>query len=202
MSKRYGFFGGSFNPVTKAHINLANIVLNKYNLDKVILVPMGDHYQKQNLINEKYRYEMLKIATKEQNKLEVSNIELNLPYSLSMVQAFQKIKESYPKVIPYFIIGADNIEKLIKLPNLEVLAKTYNYIILERYKTCKKEKITLNPILNNYKAHFNVLEYNPYEKISSTEVRDLLKNNNEKEILEMIEKEVYEYIKINKLYKK
>ena len=157
MSKRYGFFGGSFNPVTKAHINLANIVLNKYNLDKVILVPMGDHYQKQNLINEKYRYEMLKIATKEQNKLEVSNIELNLPYSLSMVQAFQKIKESYPKVIPYFIIGADNIEKLIKLPNLEVLAKTYNYIILERYKTCKKEKITLNPILNNYIIHMRKL---------------------------------------------
>lgn len=37
---KIGFFGGSFNPPTKAHINLAKKALNICKLDKVIFVPM------------------------------------------------------------------------------------------------------------------------------------------------------------------
>ena len=114
MKKRYGFFGGSFNPVTNAHIQLANLVANTYNLDKVVLVPMGDNYNKQDLISEKYRYEMLKLAIKNHKKIEVSDIELNLPYALTMLEAFQKIEKTYTEVKPYFIIGADNLLKLIR----------------------------------------------------------------------------------------
>lgn len=44
--EKYGFFGGSFNPVTKAHIELAEEIANKYGLDKVIFVPVGDKYNK------------------------------------------------------------------------------------------------------------------------------------------------------------
>lgn len=44
--KKYGFFGGCFNPVTKAHVELALEIVNKYKLDKVVFVPMGDKYDK------------------------------------------------------------------------------------------------------------------------------------------------------------
>lgn len=118
MEKRYGFFGGCFNPITNAHLNLANLIVEKYNLDKLVFVPMGDKYQKLNLANERYRYEMLKIATKSQEKLEVSDIELNLPNTLTMLEAFKKIEKQYSKVKPYFIIGADNLAKLIRYARL------------------------------------------------------------------------------------
>ena len=39
---RIGFYGGSFNPPTKAHIELAKKVIKECNLDKVIFVPVGD----------------------------------------------------------------------------------------------------------------------------------------------------------------
>ena len=200
MNQRYGFFGGCFNPVTKAHLNLASKVVEKYNLDKLVFVPMGDKYQKQDLANEQARYEMLKIATKSNEKLEVSDIELHLPYALTMLQAFQKIQEAYPNVTPYFIMGSDNIEKLINLPNFEVLAQNYEYIIIERDNILVKEYIASNPILKCFKTHFNVLAYNPYKQISSTEVRRLLKNKNKIEVVEMLGEEVYEYIKENKIY--
>ncbi len=118
MEKRYGFFGGCFNPVTNAHINLANLVLEKYNLDKVVFVPMGDKYQKQDLASEQHRFKMLKIATKNQENLEVSDIELNLPNALTMLEAFRKIKENYKDIKPYFVIGADNLIKLIRFIRL------------------------------------------------------------------------------------
>lgn len=200
MEKKYGFFGGSFNPVTNAHLNLANLIVEKYNLDKVVFVPMGDKYNKQDLISEKDRYEMLKLATNSKEKLEVSDIELNLPYALTMLQAFKRIEEKYSDVKPYFIIGADNLNKLISLPDFEILAKNYEYIVIKRNDIRIKDKISENPVLRRFKDHFNILEENPYEQISSSKVRKLI--NNEKLTLnDMIPDEVYEYIVNKNIYK-
>ncbi len=198
MKKRYGFFGGCFNPVTNAHLNLANLVVEKFNLEKLIFVPMGNKYQKQDLIDEKHRYEMLKIATRNQENLEVSDIELNLNQSLTMLQAFEVIQKQYQNTENYFIIGADNLTKLIHLPDFEILAQNYQYIVIERGRHTAKDEIALNPILTRFKTHFNLLVDNPYEQISSTEVRRQIQN--ETENMQMIPKEVYEYIKENKLY--
>ena len=71
-------------------------------------------------------------ATNNNEKLEVSDIELNLPCALTMLQAFMKIEEKYSNVKPYFIIGADNLNKLISLPDFEILAKNYEYIVIKR----------------------------------------------------------------------
>lgn len=203
MEKRYGFFGGSFNPVTNAHINLANIIIEKYNLDKVIFVPMGDKYKKQGLASEKDRYNMLKLATKNQEKLEVSDIELNLPYELTMLQAFKMIQKEYSDVNPYFIIGADNLEKLITVSDFEELIENYQYIIIKRNDVPICEKITSRPILRHFKGHLNILEENPYEHISSTKVRNLLENDySDLVVTKMISEEVYEYIINKNIYKR
>lgn len=199
MKPRYGFFGGCFNPVTKAHINLARLVVEQYNLDKLIFVPMGDHYQKSNLANEQHRYEMLKLATKNQAKLEVSDIELNLPHHLTMLQAFKKIQANYKEVTPYFIIGADNLIKLTGLSDFETLAKNYEYIIIKRDIPLKR-LFTEEPILQKYHTHFHILEKNPYKQISASEARALLKSRQEREIDTMISAEVFDYIRKNGLY--
>ncbi|MBO5478818.1 MAG: nicotinate (nicotinamide) nucleotide adenylyltransferase [Clostridia bacterium] len=201
MKKRYGFFGGCFNPVTNAHINLANLAVEKFNLDKLVFVPMGDKYQKQDLANEEHRYKMLKIATLNQEKLEVSDLELNLPHALTTLQAFQKIEEQYQDITSYFMIGADNLNKLTNSRDFEILAKNYEYIILERQGIQIKELIAENPILKRFENQFHILENNPYEKVSSTEVRNSLKNSEEQNLHTMISKEVYGYIKENQIYK-
>ena len=58
--EKYGFFGGSFNPVTKAHVELAKEITNKYKLDKVIFVPVGDKYNKMGLMRY---YEIVIVAS-------------------------------------------------------------------------------------------------------------------------------------------
>lgn len=197
MKQRYGFFGGSFNPVTNAHINLANLVVEKYNLDKLIFVPVGNKYQKQNLVDEHHRFEMLKIATSNYKKLEVSDIELNLPYALTTLQAFKRIEENYRNITPYFIIGSDNLIKLTMQPDFEFLAKNYKYIVLQRGISAK-EQISSNVVLKHNEVNFNILEKNPYEQVSSTDVRNNLTDGIK--LKDMISNEVYEYIKKMKLY--
>lgn len=200
MQEKYGFFGGSFNPVTNAHLNIAKLVQEKYGLDKVVFVPMGDHYPKLELAKEEYRYEMLKIVTNKEDNIEVSDIELNLPNSLTMLQAFEKIQKQYANIQPYFIIGADNLDKLVNLDDFEILARNYQFIVIGRNSINIQEKISLNPILERFKAHFNILEDNPYENISATSVRNALKSGSNSDISNIIPHEVEEYIRKNNIY--
>ena len=43
---KIGIFGGCFNPPHIMHYTVANTILEKSYLDKVIFVPTGDNYDK------------------------------------------------------------------------------------------------------------------------------------------------------------
>ena len=76
MSK-IGFFGGSFNPPTLAHFEIVKSALKEANLDKIIIVPMGDKYQKSGLIPFEHRYNMISKMFENDPKVEVSRMQAN-----------------------------------------------------------------------------------------------------------------------------
>lgn len=203
MEKRwikYGFFGGSFNPVTNAHIYIALDIIKKYKLDKVIFVPVGNKYNKIGLIDEKHRYNMLKIATKQYDKLEVSNIELNSDRNFKAIEVFEIINQKYIDTDIYFIIGADNLYKMPMWKNLEKLV-TYKYIVIKRNTLDCNELINSNEILKKHKDKFNIIENNEHNMDSATKVRVKLSNKDLTNLDKYINKEVVSYITENNLYK-
>lgn len=196
--EKYGFFGGSFNPVTKAHIELAEEIVNKYGLDKVIFVPVGDKYNKIGLVSEKHRYNMLKIAICKYDNLEVSNIELNQEKNLTTLEAFNMIEQKYPNVQKFYIMGADNVNKMILSSDFETLAKNYKYIIIERDTVNSKELIRSNNELRKNKQNFTIMENIKHTETSSTKAREELQKDNG--VSDVIDKNVLDYIRINELY--
>ena len=68
---KIGFFGGSFNPPSIAHLKLAKKAIKECKLDKVIFVPIGDFYDKEDLAPISDRIQMLKISCKNCNDIEV-----------------------------------------------------------------------------------------------------------------------------------
>lgn len=168
--KKIGLFGGCFNPPLITHINIINELIKNKKLDKVIFIPVGDFYQKDNLENQKHRYKMLKKAIKNEKKMKIDNIELKQKNKLYAIDAFELLSKKYKKYDVYYIMGSDNFIKMNKWKEYEKLKK-YNYLILERET-------------NNYK--------------SSTQIREMIKNNID--VSEYINKDVYKYIKKNKLY--
>lgn len=197
--QKIGFFGGSFNPITKAHINLSIDIINKYKLDKIVFVPVGDYYEKKELINEKHRYNMIKTAINTYSNLEVSDIELNHKEKIYAKDIFKMLKNIYAKDDIYFIIGADNLCKMTTWLNIEELMQ-YNYIIIERDDIDCDNIINSNSILKRYKNHFNIINNRKYNNFSSTLVRNKIKENNINDITNYIFEGTYEYIKENKLY--
>ena len=171
---KIGFFGGCFNPPTNIHIKIANNLIEQGKLDKIVFVPVNDYYKKENLVEANHRYNMLKLATKNYDNLEVDDIEIKENRQLFAVDAFEVICNSiFAKNSQVFLImGSDNYKKMPTWKEYEKIKDKYNYIIIERDKN----------------------------EISSTEIRDMIKNN-DKKVLEFLSKEVYEYIVENDLYK-
>lgn len=195
---KYGFFGGSFNPVTKAHIELAEEIRNKYGFDKIIFVPVSNKYNKIGLVSETHRYNMLKIAISKYDNLEVSNIELNKEKNLTTLEAFNMIEEKYPNVEKFYIMGADNLSKMMLSSDFETLAKNYKYIIIERNIANCKELINSNPELRKNEHNFIIMNNVKHRETSSTKAREELQKNNSANT--MIDANVFDYIRINGLY--
>lgn len=168
--EKIGFFGGCFNPPTNIHINLANNLIKEGKLDKVVLVPVGDYYKKNDLIEAKHRLNMLKLACMGFENIEIEEIATLSTGKLFATDTFKLIYEKYNKEADiYFIMGSDNFNKMPKWKDYEKIKDKYKYLVLERT-----------------------------QDISSTEIRNKIKNG--EDVSQHLQKEVLRYIKENKLY--
>ena len=73
-------YGGTFNPPTTAHENIANILIEIYKPNKFILLPVGDKYTwKDNFASFDHRKKMLELVFKEP-MFGISTIENSTKY--------------------------------------------------------------------------------------------------------------------------
>ncbi len=114
--KKYGIFGGTFNPPHIAHSIVAENVRQQLNLDKIIFIPSGNPPLKESVPAE-HRLAMAKLAFGNDRNFEVSEIEIeDLKEKSYTVNTLRKLMEIYKddESELYLIIGMDN---LIDLPN-------------------------------------------------------------------------------------
>ncbi len=198
--KKLGFFGGSFNPPTYAHINIAKMSIEKFNLDAVYFVPVGNLYNKPSLIDEKYRYKMLQLVCGD--KIKAENVELNRKETLDTLQAFNLIEEKYKndETEIFYIMGADNFEKLPNWKDSKKLVEDYQYIIFKRDGSNLEQCIEKNQILKKNRQNFKFLDLQQYADISSGIIRELIKKEDYEKCKEYTDAAIVQYIKENKLY--
>lgn len=197
--EKIGFFGGSFNPVTFAHINLAKEIVDSCNLDKLIFVPMSDFYEKEDLIEFKFRYDMLNLICSKIKKFEVSDIENKKHSKLYAIDIFEIIKKQYKNDDIYYIMGTDNLEKIESWKGYNDLVSKYKYIILERKENAFETIVNSNIDIKKHKENFKIVSNCKYNNISSSLVRDKIKKN--ENISELVPEKIETYIRKNNLYR-
>lgn len=179
---KLGVYVGSFNPVHKGHIKVANYLIDNKIVDKVILLATPNYWNKQDLLNIYDRVNMLKFF--ENDKIIVDNIHNNHVYTFEVLNA---LKKDYPHDEFYLVIGSDNLEKFH-------LWKNIDEILLNKIIVLNRNNIDINKYLEKYdKENFIILDKFNFIDISSTEIR---KNINNK----YLDNRVKEYIINNKLY--
>ena len=181
---KLGIFLGSFNPPHKGHTHTVKYLLEKQIVDKVLIVPTKEYWDKKNLASLQDRINMLKFFETKNIIIDTENNDYEYTYQLMRV-----LKNKYPNTELHLIIGADNIINFNKWKNYEELLQ-YKIIIMNR------GNIDIEKYANNYpNANFIILKDFENIDISSTEIRNNLNNR-------YLDNKVLRYIKKNNLYKR
>lgn len=106
---RIGIFGGSFNPVHKGHIHLAETAKKDFGLDRVYLVPskISPHRSSSEYVSGEDRLAMLRLACREREGLEVSGYELRndrISYTIYTIDHFRR---RFPDDELFLLVGSD-----------------------------------------------------------------------------------------------
>ena len=189
---RIAIYGGSFNPMHIGHEKIVDYVLNNLNMDKIIIIPVGiPSHRENNLEQSDTRLKICKEIFKGNKKIEVSDIEIKSEGKSYTYDTLLKLMDLYGENNEFFeIIGEDSLKSLKTWKNYEELLKICKFIVFRR-KDDKNIQID-EEFLNN--KNIIILE-NEYYDISSTEIRNMVKNNEDistfvnKKVKKLIEKE-------------
>lgn len=180
---KIGVFVGSFNPVHRGHIKIVKFLLNNY-LDEVIIVPTGNYWNKNDLLDIEKRINMLKLYEDDRIIIDTENNNLEYTYMI-----MDKMSQKYKYDTLYLILGADNIIDFDKWKEYKKLLK-YNLIIINRdgidvyYYLSKFNKKDKYIICNNL----------PNMEISSSEIRYDIMNKNYDKLKDLIDDKILNYI--------
>lgn len=200
-NKVIAVFGGSFNPPINSHLSLAKQIINKCDIvEKLVFVPVSTRYQKMDLADDKHRYNMLKLVCENEDKLEVSDIELKHNKQLYTIETLDLLREQYGRNYDlWFVMGTDNLKELETWNKPEQLLSKYKILVLNRENDNLEEIISSSELLQ--KSRDSLIQINGIDKIylSSTMIREKIRNG--ENVKEYVPKLVLKYIYENNLYK-
>lgn len=197
--KIIALFCGSFNPPLFSHFSLAEQLLNNdNNIEKIVFVPVSNKYNKNGLIADEHRFNMLNLVCEKNLKFKVSDIEFNSPRQPYTFETLQAMQKNYPENEIRLIIGTDNLRELDTWYEIEQLLNKFKVIVLARDEDNIEEIINNHELLSKYSSSFIRANISIRTNLSSTFVRSEIKNKNSVKYL--LPDEVINYIEKNNLY--
>ena len=198
--KKYGIFGGTFNPIHYGHLLICEYLKEELDLDKIIFIPTGNPPHKDLDVSAEHRYDMVKLAIESNPGFEISDIEtkrVKLSYTVDTVRELKKV---YKEEKLFFLIGLDTLFQLKTWKKIEELSKEIEFVVALRPKYIDIEEINreLKFLRENYGTKVEII-HTPLYEISSTELRERIKE--EKSVKYLIPEEVVNYIKESGFYK-
>jgi nicotinate-nucleotide adenylyltransferase len=199
--KNIAILGGTFNPVHKGHIYMAERVLEAYPfLDILYLMPNNLTAYKDNscIVPNEDRLNMLRLACGDNEKLMISTLDIDrggITYTIDTLNDIRNIK---PDINIFFVIGADSLCSFRKWYMYRDILKRCSLIVIKRDgETNDLQEIRASLVSENQGADIRILDCGEYPA-SSTEIRKKIQNN-EYDCLQLPDN-VLEYILRRKLY--
>jgi nicotinate-nucleotide adenylyltransferase len=173
--KKVGIMGGTFNPIHNGHIILANEAYKKLGLDKVIFMPSGNSYMKENVLDADKRVAMVDLAIKGYSQFELSLIEVNKRGNTYTCETLELLKNNNPDTHYYFIVGADSLFQIEKWYQPEKIFALSTLVCTVRNGYDLDALKNKGSILSKSGADIVYLDM-PKIEISSTDIRAKVKN--------------------------
>ena len=198
--KKYGIYGGSFDPIHIGHVALANSAVRECGLDKLIFMPafISPFKQDRKVTDGHDRCGMIETVLKVNSAFCLSRYELNRKgpsYTIETLRHWDDLLDGEL----CFILGFDSAVQVDTWYQGEEILKNYHLITARRPDTDYAEGMkVIESFREKYGADITVMEMPPVDA-SSTEIRELAKAG--KSISGLVPPGVEEYIIEHKLYR-
>jgi nicotinate-nucleotide adenylyltransferase len=136
--KRVALYFGSFNPIHKGHIALAEWVVEQGLCDELIFIvsPQNPLKEQGDLAPEFTRYEMCEMACQSSrypDRIKVSAVEFVLEKPSYTINTLRYLREQFGSEMQFSILlGADNIECFDKWREYEEILRDYPLLVYPR----------------------------------------------------------------------
>ena len=195
LTGRVGLFGGTFNPLHNAHIEVARKTVACCGLSRVLFIPNGIPPHKGPLmgISGEDRYRMVCAAIARYDDLDVSRIEIDREGPSYTIDTIRAMKDDYPQGI-CFIVGADRLLDITTWREPEALLRSVPFVIAPR------EGVSVDAFSDALfdRAEMHLLDMEEVD-LSSSWVRERVMRG--EPISEWVPPEVEAYITENGLYR-
>lgn len=188
--RRVVLYFGSFNPIHKGHVAVAERVLERGLCDEVwfVVSPQNPLKPKAELIDEHHRLNMVRLAAEAScypNRMKVCDVEFDMPRPSYTIDTLEELGRRWPEVQFAMLVGTDIVGQIERWKRWEEIVSRYKIYVYPR-----------RGYVGDGDARFEALEGEPFEDCSSTEVRRALAEGDS----DMIAAPVKNYIKEHQLW--
>lgn len=131
---KLALFGGTFDPIHKAHLSLARLAAEQFQLDRVLFVPAFHPPHKAGITHAPYedRVRMAELACQGQPQFEVSRIEEGTAqsYSIDTIERLRGGLSAGDEL--YFLIGADAFAEIRTWHRWRDVARSVRFLVVSR----------------------------------------------------------------------
>lgn len=134
MRKKIAFYGGSFDPVHRGHIAIADKIVELFDLDQFVFIPAfhAPHKRRKVPTSAYDRYAMLCLATQGREDISVSRMEFDMPERPYSVETLGRLNEIYPDDQIFFVMGADSWMEITTWREWETVLSLTDHIVVTR----------------------------------------------------------------------
>jgi nicotinate-nucleotide adenylyltransferase len=132
--ERVGIFGGTFDPIHRAHLVVADSVRTALGLDRVLLVVANEPWQKEDgpVAPAEDRYAMVAAAAGDWPGLEPSRIEIDRGGPSYTIDTVRELKARDPDVELFLVVGSDVAAELDSWKEVAALRDSVTLAVVRR----------------------------------------------------------------------
>lgn len=127
-------FGGTFDPVHKAHLQIASEAASEFHLSRVLFVPAANppHKQASQMTPFEDRFQMVRLACEGQSIFEPSRLEEGdgTSYSIDTIDRLRPVLDPGDKL--FFLIGSDAFDEIESWHRWRDLVREVEFIVVSR----------------------------------------------------------------------
>ena len=203
VKERIGVFGGAFNPLTMAHLFIAEHLAEDY-VDRVLFLPVADDYPKPDLAPAQHRLAMLQQVLGANELFLISTLEIERQAATFTYDSLKELKAQFPQAELYFIVGSDHLKTIHTWGRSQELLAENRFILMVRGAEASataecRELLANSPHLQEYASHFRLCDDHPRSNLNSSLIRQRLAAG--KSVRYLTDPQVIGYIDAWGLYK-